>query len=482
MMRSDEAFLVEPDGTPVSGGEFVARVALAREALTDAGVTAGDHVVVCGNRGSRYWSDLVGAWCAGAVIVPYDGGQTETYRQRVFTVLKPRLFIGSSDYLPTDPGDVDVLEMPAQDVTGLTAAAGPPPALDCAATDTAAILLTSGTTGLPKGVVLNQAVMLGNATGALERLDLESSDRLAIAVGFHFTSALSHFLVCALAGATFAGTETKLLPAGLVEHLGATGANAFGGSPLQARWLADWVEQRPLALDWLMTSGDNMPAEISARLLAGLPGLRLRVVYGLTEVGGRFCVLAADRERDRLGTVGRPIAGVQAVALDDNLEDLGPGRQGEIYIRGNLLFDGYLNDAAATARTLTPHGLRTGDIGCVTEDGSLELSGRADDVFKSAGIKISCQVITDALLSLGVFADCAVMPRDDPLAGAVPCCAFVLRSGDSFDRTSVLRALRERLPANHIPRRFTEVAEIPRTGSGKLRRGELRDLLEKADA
>lgn len=481
LAHGDETYLVEPDATPVSGREFAARVARAGSQLREAGISPGHTVIVCAGRGSRYWSDLVAVWCAGAISVPYDPAQAGAFRQHVFDVLSPAIFIGPATALPASPGNVTTLELSDDPVTDDEARRCDPAVSETRDDDTAAILLTSGTTGLPKGVVLSHRVLLGNATGALERLDLLPSDRLAVAVGFHFTSALSHFLVASLAGASFAGTETKLLPAGLVDHLRETGSNAFGGSPLQARWLADWAAERALELNWLMTSGDNMPAAISSQLLERLPGLRLRVVYGLTEVGGRFCVLAAEQEPDRLKTVGRPIAGVQAVAVDEAGKDLAPGTQGEIYVRGNLLFDGYMNEAEATARTLTSLGLKTGDIGVVHADGNLELAGRADDVFKSAGIKVSCQVIADAILSLERFADCAVVPYDDPMVGAVPCCAYVLHPGDTFDRGTLLRELRKRLPANHIPRRFVEVRSIPRTGSGKLRRGALRDTLAGVD-
>ena len=140
------------------------------------------------------------------------------------------------------------------------------------------------------------------------------------------------------------------------------------------------------------------------------------------------------------------------------------------------VFDGYLARPDANADVLGPRGFRTGDKGYRDEDGYIFLAGRSDAVFKRSGLKVSAQVITDALKTLDEIDDAFVRAKPDPMEGHVPVAYLVVR-GD-FDRTDTVRRLRDELAANHIPKQFVPIPTIPRTGSGKVDRRALDELLE----
>ena len=146
-------------------------------------------------------------------------------------------------------------------------------------------------------------------------------------------------------------------------------------------------------------------------------------MYGLTEVSGRLCVLPPAELDVKVGSVGRPIGDMRVVARRGDLTEAAPGEQGELYVTGSLLMQGYLDEPEITAKTLTAHGLKTGDFGKVDESGAVWIAGRKDDIIKRGGEKVSIIHVQEALQGLGRFADVAVRGRarrdPRPRAGGV---------------------------------------------------------------
>jgi long-chain acyl-CoA synthetase len=210
---------------------------------------------------------------------------------------------------------------------------------------------------------------------------------------------------------------------------------------------------------------------------AVLPGIDLFNMYGLTEVSGRLCILP-PAELDALeGSVGRPIGDMRVVARRGDGSEAAPGETGELFVTGSLLMQCYLDEPEITARTLTGHGLRTGDFGRTDESGAVWIAGRKDDIIKRGGEKVSIVHVQQALQGLGRFADVAVLAAPDDILGHVPVAFVVPHDRDGFKPSKVLRELRSVLPSTAMPSRLIAVDEVPRTGSGKAIRKQLERLL-----
>jgi acyl-coenzyme A synthetase/AMP-(fatty) acid ligase len=190
-------------------------------------------------------------------------------------------------------------------------------------------------------------------------------------------------------------------------------------------------------------------------------------------------VLRPDELDERKGSVGRPIGAMRVTARDAHGVAVPAGRTGELYVTGPLLMRGYLDEPEINARTLTEHGLRTGDFGHVDADGFVWVEGRKDDIIKRGGEKVSVVHVQEALFALGRFDDVAVLAVPDEILGHVPVAFVVPREPEGFRGSRVLRELREALPSTTLPSRIVAVERIPRTGSGKAIRAELRRLLEE---
>ena len=421
-----------------------------RAAMTAAGVGAGDLVAVESGRGIDYWVDVLAVWSLHAVMVPLDG-RDEPARRKLITDQLGQYYLSAMD------GSVSLqqADQPKPDVTG----AG-------------AIVFTSGSTGLPKGAVLTLEQVFMNARSTLEHLPVH--DRHAVAIPFHFVSALSHFMAAFLSGGALIGTERRLFPADLTDLIAESRATSFGGAPVQLNWIADGEGDRVPTLQWVMSSGDALQVSTIRRLQERFPSLEIYTLYGLTELAGRFCILPAAEVETFAGSVGRPITGLAARVAGEQGETLPPKEVGEIVASGPLVKLRYLHEPMP-ADPDAERSFPTGDLGYMAENGLIYLSGRRDDVFKVGGEKVSSVEVQEAIRQTGLVSDCAVVGHDSGL-GTMPV-AFVVPASDDFSQAALLKALRASLRSYSLPRQVRVVDEIPRTGSGKIKRAEIRALL-----
>ena len=465
------------DGSILTGNDFHAAVARRRRGLAPF-IDHQQNVLIATGRGNRFWIDMVAVWALGAVAVPVNADVPTERLTAIAVKARPRATLGRLNQSGKIPSGIVEIPDDAEEVTDRADIA-------CAAVDgdsRAAILFTSGSTGEPKGAVLPHRSVLGNARASLQVVGLPPASRLLLAIPFQFVSSLSHFLVTLLGGSMLIGCERRLLPADFLALIGSSGADAVGGAPLHARWIADAAATAPLPLRWIMSSGDALPTDVIDLLRERLPKTRLVVAYGLTEVGGRFCVLPPDQLDRHRGSVGRPIPGMSVHVLAEDGSEAGPNQEGEIYADGPCVFLGYEGDPEATGRSLMNGRFRTGDLGFRDESGCVHHVGRADDMFKTAGLKVSSAAVAAALMRTNVFRDAAVLPVAHSLFGHVAHAYCVIKDGAQFDRAAVMRSLRSELPPHQLPARFVAVDEIPRTASGKVDRTGLRQLAERLAA
>jgi acyl-CoA synthetase (AMP-forming)/AMP-acid ligase II len=311
-------------------------------------------------------------------------------------------------------------------------------------------------------------------------MGLTQDDRVFINTPPYFTSGICHFLTMMAHGGGVAGQLGFYFGEGLLDELESLGCTGFGGAPAHLVRVVEPLEgPRPHALRFWVSSGDHLPLHVIEKARRVLPGIGIFNMYGLTEVSGRLCVLLPGELDEREGSVGRPIGAMQVVARAADGAAVLPGQTGELYVTGPLLMQGYLDEPEITTRSLTDDGLRTGDFGHVDGDGYVWVAGRKDDIIKRGGEKVSVVHVQEALLALGRFHDVAVIAAPDEILGHVPVAFVVPREPEGFRGSRVLRELRDALPSTSLPSRIFAVERIPRTGSGKAIRAELRRLLEE---
>ena len=257
----------------------------------------------------------------------------------------------------------------------------------------------------------------------------------------------------------------------LVEHR----VNTLCAPPTVWRMLIqEDLKAWPVQLRELISAGEPLNPEVIEQVRAAWQ-LTIRDGYGQTETTAQIGNPPGAALKP--GSMGRPLPGYRMVLLDTDGQ---PADEGEICIdlahRPTALMNGYADDADKTAEAMRNGHYHTGDVGQRDAQGYITYVGRADDVFKASGYRISPFELESALIEHPAVAEAAVVPSPDPVRGFVPKAYVILAPGhapDAATAAAILRFMRERVSAYKLVRRI-EFSDLPKTISGKIRRVDLR--------
>jgi long-chain acyl-CoA synthetase len=408
-------------------------------------------------------------WSLGATAIPLNISYSDAALTAMEESIRPDIGLYSGSYSSARKRAFPLKELVCEtnEDTTFTPAAQDDDAISV-------VLFTSGSSGLPKAIPLSNRQLANNALSTARRLGIDSSDRILITTPLYTTSSLVHLLTMLSVGASIVVERGFLFGSAIVAILEKYACSGFGGVPANFIRLAPATEQAPppARLRFLMNSGEHLPVPILKLLRSNWPAVQIYCAYGLTEVAGRLCILDPDKVDRKPGSVGQPLAGMTIRVLDENGRQLPPGATGEVSVSGLNLMSGYLNDENANA-VMTAAGFATGDFGWLDSDGDLFLAGRADDIIKVGGEKVSTLAIESAVCALSEVSECAAVAVEDPRMGTVPWLYYVSPAQD--DIANLVKAhLRDTLPSNHMPLRLVRIDALPRTTSGKVARKQLR--------
>ncbi|WP_406149334.1 amino acid adenylation domain-containing protein [Streptomyces sp. NBC_01012] len=470
--------VVASDGR-LSFGELLARSEQLACLLRDSGVGSGDRVAVALPRTSLHIVALFGVLRAGAVYVPVDPSHPRSRNQLILDTAAPRLLLttaGTRDALSPTAASL-LIDDPAVWRT----AGGIPPRMP-RAQDAAYVLHTSGSTGLPKGVVVEHRSLTNLFTSHRETL-MEPAE--ARNNGLPLRVALT-------AAMTFDASWDPLLwmVAGHELHLvdDATRRDPEALTALVHHSAIDVVETTPSFLEQLRICGLFAPGQSRPRVLAlggeavdeslwqelsTLRGVAVWNLYGPTET-------TVDSVMGRITTGTRPhlghsVAATRARVLDERLRPIAPGGTGELYLSGAGLARGYENRPSATAARFLPdpYGVpgtrmyRTGDL-VRRRKGRLEYVGRADGQVKVRGFRIETGEIATVLTAHPDVAHAAVTVRTDAGGEGRLVSWVVACDGQELSARALRAYLADRLPAYMVPTAVVPMAELPLTAHGKV--------------
>jgi acyl-CoA synthetase (AMP-forming)/AMP-acid ligase II len=343
--------------------------------------------------------------------------------------------------------------------------------------DPVGLVYTSGSTALPKAVVSTHQQVLFAVEAIHGQLRYTDRDVVYCPLPLSFDYGLYQVFLCARARAhLWLGAPAEAGPS-LVANLDRSGATVLAGVPVVAQALAKLLRRRPAALGLrlLTNTGSAMPPAVLAELRERVPGLRVQLMFGLTECK-RVAIMPPDGDLERPGASGLPLPGTEVTVVDESGRPLPPGEIGELVVRGPHVMAGYWRRPEETARRfprvegLFPE-LRTGDYGWLDQDGYLYFAGRRDDIYKQRGFRVSATEVEAAACRIpGVRAAALIPPADDG-AGAT---LFV--AGDLTDAELHMK-LRDELEDFKLPSRCVVLDDLPLTPSGKVAKPALGAML-----
>jgi len=499
--RADRPALIEgPTGRTITYGQLYDAIVAVALALTERGIRPGDVIAICSPNVPEYAIAFHGVGVAGACNTTLNPLQTEDEiatqiadaGARFFVTIPPLIEKASAVAERTGIEEIFVFGE-AEGATPFEAliaagtairaraieAGGPDPAATLAHRigDPAESLVTlpysSGTTGKPKGVMLTHRNLVANLAQCLAVDPIGGGERvIAVLPFFHIYGMVVVMGACLRAGATLVTLPRFDLEQFLATMQDYRITKAYLVPPIVLA-----LAKHPLVDEYDLSSlesifsgaaplGDEVARGCEERL-----GCRVTQGYGLTEASPVTHMRPlTDTNEGRIGTVGPGIPNTEVCIVDlETGEPRGPGREGEVWIRGPQIMKGYLNRPDATAITVDAEGwLHTGDVGRVDEEGFLSIVDRAKELIKYKGYQVAPAALEDVLLSHPSIRDAAVIPSPDEEAGEVPK-AFVVASG-SISQDDVLEWVAERVAPYEKVRRVEFIDEIPKSPSGKILR------------
>lgn len=346
--------------------------------------------------------------------------------------------------------------------------------------EAAAILFTSGTTGAPKGAMLSHANYLANAEQIARFVGMGPADRpLCVLPLFHVNGQ-----VVTLVTPLFAGASMALLPGfsreTFLASVAAAKATSFSAVPTIYALLLTLPDREKYdlsSLRYCICGAAPMPVEVFQRFERAF-GARIVEGYGLTEGTCASSINPLDGTR-KVGTIGVPLPGQEMKLVDgEGREVVDPGGVGEIVLRGPNVMMGYYGDPEATARTIRAGWLHTGDLGTRDADGYFTIVGRAKEMIIRGGENVYPKEIEEAVYQDPRVVEAAAVGVADPVWGEEVVLFLVSTPGSDLDEAAVRSHLTARLADYKCPRYIFFREALPRTATGKIRKGELREQHE----
>ena len=459
--RPDAPAVVAGDQV-ISWQELEQRVLRFAEGLRRAGVAPGEVVAVQLPNTPEFVVAFLAICRLGAVMctlhMPYRGAEIEAllrHSRAVLAICTPQakeMFGG----IGRAPSEIETDSLLSRDFPSPVAA------------DPFLLLYTSGTTAAPKGVPHSYHTMLSNARLGVPEHRLSAADRILSAAPFTHLFGL-YALHCAWS----CGAASVLLPAftppDLSSLIEAKKPTALWTAPahiaaVRAQGLFDKHDWSSLKL--AIMSGSACPPQLVREFSQRVKGCAVTQLWGMTETQGALYTRPGDALDVHCTSAGRPSPGTEVRIVD-----------GELQVRGCLLFPGFFDNDAANASAFTADGwYRTGDLASVDGAGNYSITGRVKDIINRGGVKFNPRDVEDLLDSHPKVLQSAIVPMPDPILGEKACAFVVLRSNEQSLRLEEVTEylLAKNIAKNKLPERLVVVAEMPLTPTRKVIKSRLR--------
>ena len=409
---------------------------------------------------TQYIVAFYGTLLAGGVVVPIPANCNQTRLQELRNLADIRFVIDSSFGEPEDS------ESPLQE-------------LEFADSNSLAMLMfTSGSTGLPKAVMLSHQNLTANADSILEFLPIDHTDRTLAISPFSHALGNSVLQTHLLRGAELVVETSVGYPQEIVAALECYQCTSLLGVPALFQGLSKCFIDRDINhLKYLAVAGGRMDPQQALELRDRIQPANLFLMYGQTEATARLSCLLPEDLSENSQSIGQAIPGVQLKIVDDSGAEVETGEIGMLMANGQNIMLGYFNDSEASSTVLNEGWLTTGDLARTNAQGQIEICGRKNGLVKILGYRFHPNEIENCVQSK--LPDTQVVATPFDFYGNTRVALFARPiAGTQVSESELKSICREFLPTHMVPQRFKIVDRWPLNSAGKVNRKELATIFD----
>ncbi len=449
------------------------------------GISVGDRIGIL-SCNSLFWiASYLAILKTGATAVPFAAtlspDQLDTYLSSInlsLLCIEERLYrrLGSV---------VQKVNLFRDDAKFIEAAAKPAKAAEHVDGSSDALLMfTSGTTATPRLVRITHQNLQANTRSIIQSLNLTESQRIMSVLPFSYCFGMSLLNTHLRVGGSLVLSEGMVFPEKVLDLMDENECTGFAGIPSNYQVLlrkTSFPKRDLKHLKKIQQAGGKLPTILVNELINCRPDSEIYIMYGQTEGTARLSCLPPHLLKQKMGSIGKGIPGVELRVLNEQGLEVKPGEIGEIVARGENVSPGYLNDPLASQDKFKNGELVTGDLATVDEDGFIYIVDRKSDFIKSYGNRVSSQEIEACILELGDTVSVAAIGVPDLVRGEAIYVFISVKPGSTLTPNSVIDHAARRLPNYMIPAKVIFIDSFPTNGNGKVLKSDLRKLLEPAE-
>ncbi|QFS89440.1 Long-chain-fatty-acid--CoA ligase [Mycobacterium sp. THAF192] len=403
----------------------------------------------------------------GGKLIIYDDEYTKAVQAAEPELGKLRA-LGINPDKPDEPSGTDET---LEDLIARTGSAPPPKA----SKHSSIIILTSGTTGTPKGANRSAPPSLAPIGGVLSAVPFKANEVTSLPAPMFHALGFLHATIAMMLGSTLV-LRRRFKPATVLADIEKHRATAIVVVPVMLSRMLDELDKtspKPdlSSLRIVFVSGSQLGAELATRALKDL-GPVVYNLYGSTEVAYATIARPQDLSKNP-ATVGPVVKGMKVKILDDNGNELPQGEVGRIFVGNFFPFQGYTGGGG---KQIIDGLLSSGDVGYFDEDGLLYVSGRDDEMIVSGGENVFPAEIEDLVSGHPEVVEATALGVEDKEWGHRLRCFVVKVEGSSIDEDTIKTYVRENLARYKVPREVVFIEELPRNPTGKILKRELREM------
>lgn len=486
-----EAYVDGSSDLRLTFAELNARSSRVANAMLASGIEKGDRVALLLMNGAEFMEAYFGLAKIGAVIVPLNWRLVPDELEFILKDSGTKRLIFDDEFVESaaelhSRGDVTDISHwiqvtdnePAHFASSYRgvrdAATDVEPTLRAFDDDMLYIMYTSGTTGLPKGVVHTHSTSLWALITMTATVDLHDGDRYLAPMPMFHVGALSPLTLN-----VYVGSTSVVMRAFDPKHAWELIEKEKINTGLLVPAMLNFMTQVPnvesydySSVRWLMTGAAPVPMSLLKTYNA--MGVELLQVYGLTETCGPACLMDSENATIREGSTGRAFFHTDVKIIDDDGNPCPSGTPGEVLVRGPHIMREYWNRPDATADTLKEGWLHTGDVAVMDEDGFVTIADRIKDMIISGGENVYPAEIENVLMTHPDIAEAAVIGKTSEKWGESPF-AIVVKTNDALTESEILEYCQGKLARFKQPQGVAFIDVIPRNPSGKILKRVLRE-------